>query len=752
MLEARLSLAVSAGYSYAAVVLLALWLPWRRSPAVVAAAASVLILYGLRSPPPGGFPWMILGSRALSLFVIWATAFLGTRYKEKSRRLDEELRAHTRELSEANQALRQREAFLARLIDVANSVIVAVDPEGRVLEWNHQAELLYGASKEALMQLGGFEALDSSYSPGEARVEVDRLLAGGAPSPPFESTIRRPDGEERVLLWSGVGVRDRDGVMLGVLASGVDITDFKRMDRERDERLRFEELIGDLSARLADPTVTDPDEAIHDGLRGLGELMGADRVGIGFFEEENGALIGAHLWKSPELDGPRDPLPDRQPMLDKLRWLAETLQRGEDLVVTPTGGLPEEAVFERQVRDRVGGGSAAFVPMIVGGKVIGGLSLVLVEGRERAWPKIIMKRLRLVASIIGGDLVRRRTEEQLRQATAETQAILDTTTDGVVTMRPDGTVESFSRAAERIFGYSADEIVGRNISMLRVPEDRARFVEGDGRKLAAHTITLGSQGDVLRQRKDGSIVPVRLSLGEIDVGGQRRYTGFVRDLSQEKAMEQRLRAAASEAALAEQRERRVLASDLHDGLGQLLSLANMKLGALRNEVETRELRSRVREVEEVIGEADRRTTSLTYQLSPPVLDDVGLVAAAEWIAEDLERRYGLRVSLTHDGQPVTLDEAGRVTLFRALRELLINVAKHADVDAARVDISSGEGLVQVRVEDAGCGFDPTEENGGFGVLSLRDRLEHLGGKLEVDSEPGRGTRITAAVQQLRPNP
>jgi signal transduction histidine kinase len=93
-----------------------------------------------------------------------------------------------------------------------------------------------------------------------------------------------------------------------------------------------------------------------------------------------------------------------------------------------------------------------------------------------------------------------------------------------------------------------------------------------------------------------------------------------------------------------------------------------------------------------------------------------------------------------------------VTLFRALRELLINVAKHAAAREARVRIECEEGLLRVIVEDDGQGFDPDEESEGFGLLSLRDRLQHLGGRLDIESAPGRGARISAVVPLLRPDP
>ena len=207
----------------------------------------------------------------------------------------------------------------------------------------------------------------------------------------------------------------------------------------------------------------------------------------------------------------------------------------------------------------------------------------------------------------------------------------------------------------------------------------------------------------------------------------------------------RLRASTSEALLSEDRERRKLAVDLHDGLSQLLTLASMKLGLLRRSLEGQGLDQEVREVEQLISEARERSESVTFQLCPPVLHDVGLAEAAHWLADDLKRRYGLNVTLDDDGQRWPLDEVTRISLFRSLRELLINVAKHAQTSEAHVRLWGEGRLMLMSVEDQGAGFDHESIPPGFGLFSIRERLNHLGGGMQIDSVPGAGTRIVVVA-------
>jgi signal transduction histidine kinase len=204
---------------------------------------------------------------------------------------------------------------------------------------------------------------------------------------------------------------------------------------------------------------------------------------------------------------------------------------------------------------------------------------------------------------------------------------------------------------------------------------------------------------------------------------------------------ERLRAAASEATLAEERERRKLAIDLHDGIGQLLALANMKLGMLRGSAQAHGLEPQVREVEQLIVEANQRSGSLTFQLCPPVLYDVGLFEASQWLARDLERRYGMKVTIEGNGNHQPLDEATRISLFRSLREALINVAKHAETSEAKVHFSKRGSFLVIAVEDSGVGFSPGRNELGYGLFSISERMNHLGGRVEIESAPGEGTRV-----------
>lgn len=240
--------------------------------------------------------------------------------------------------------------------------------------------------------------------------------------------------------------------------------------------------------------------------------------------------------------------------------------------------------------------------------------------------------------------------------------------------------------------------------------------------------------------------------GPVTAGTARptHVVGIARDTSRERQIREDLRAATLSAERAEERERRSLAGDLHDSVGQLLPLALMKLETLREEAGSR-LEATVEELRSLLAQAERETRTLTFQLTPVALGEDGFAAAVGSLAGIVHEQYALAVVVDDDGTEEPPGDDRAAVLLRGVRELLINTSRHARTDKAEVRIAREGGTVAVTVEDAGVGFDPAtlQRGAGFGLFALRDRMERLGGWMEIDSAPGRGTR-TRLVMPLSP--
>ena len=211
-----------------------------------------------------------------------------------------------------------------------------------------------------------------------------------------------------------------------------------------------------------------------------------------------------------------------------------------------------------------------------------------------------------------------------------------------------------------------------------------------------------------------------------------------------KESEARLRSLSSALSLAESRERRRIAAELHDSLAPSLSVIDMKLEILLSSAVSSDLAGPVREIQELVNDLTQHIRSLTFQLSPPVLYEFGLEAAVEWLTEDIQQKYDLQCACECDRQVTPIREDLRALLFISTRELLLNVVKHARARQAKVSIQREGDAIRIGVADDGVGFvyKPDMISTGLGLFSIRERLTHLGGYMEVDTEPGNGTRIT----------
>ncbi len=213
----------------------------------------------------------------------------------------------------------------------------------------------------------------------------------------------------------------------------------------------------------------------------------------------------------------------------------------------------------------------------------------------------------------------------------------------------------------------------------------------------------------------------------------------------------RLEAMSLELSLAEDRERGRIAGELHDQVGQHLILGKMKLHALMSELSDEDQAAMAEDIDLLLSASIQDIRSLTFQLRPPILANVGLEAAIQWLGEDLRESYGLQTEFFADLQPKPLRYEIRTTIFQVVRELLLNVIKHANSLNATINMLRDENNLSIEIIDHGRGFDPTVNNprkhgtGGFGLFNVQKKVEYLGGQLNVDTERDKGTRVTLRV-------
>jgi PAS domain S-box-containing protein len=215
--------------------------------------------------------------------------------------------------------------------------------------------------------------------------------------------------------------------------------------------------------------------------------------------------------------------------------------------------------------------------------------------------------------------------------------------------------------------------------------------------------------------------------------------------------QKQLRSMASELSLVEERERRRIASELHDRIGQSLFILRLKLSTLQDNHSSTDFSESIKEIHKLLDQIIQHTRNLTFELSPPILYELGLEAALEWLTEQMQEQWSIQIDFKGTTENFQLDNDVSMILFKAVRELLSNVIKHAKAKRVKTLVKDVNNSVKIDIIDDGIGFhiDKKDLNiskmAGFGLFNIMERIDYLGGKFEIKSKPGHGTHVTLIV-------
>jgi len=329
--------------------------------------------------------------------------------------------------------------------------------------------------------------------------------------------------------------------------------------------------------------------------------------------------------------------------------------------------------------------------------------------------------------------------EQSGHETAERlRAILETAVEGIITIDERGITESLNPAAERIFGYTAAELIGQNVSVLMPSpyhEKHDSYLANYRR--TGHAQIIGIGREVVGRRKDGSVFPMDLSVSEVKLHNRRLFTGFVRDITERKRLEQEILEISN-------REQRRIGQDLHDGLGQ--ELAGIQLMA---EVLEQDLKKSKRDAAQAgkIAEHVRQTISHTRMLarglSPVELEANGLMSALHELARHTQALCRVSCEFKCPSPVLVRDNSAATHLFRIAQEAVNNAVKHAKPSRITIDLRLDGQLGQLSVTDNGVGLQsPAPDHSGMGLRIMKYRADVIGAALKVDKAPAGGTLVS----------
>ena len=331
---------------------------------------------------------------------------------------------------------------------------------------------------------------------------------------------------------------------------------------------------------------------------------------------------------------------------------------------------------------------------------------------------------------------RQRSEQALRDSEARIHTVLRTAVDAILTIDERGTVTSLNPAAERMFGFRADEIIGRNVKLL-MPEpyysEHDDYLERYMRTGRAKIIGIGRE--VLGRRKDGQVFPIDLAISEMQLEGQRQFTGIARDITERKRLEREVLEISDE-------EQMRIGQDLHDGLGQHLTgiafLAKVIASELAEE-ESPQAPS-AQKIAQLVQDAIARTRDLAHGLSPLGLEAEGLVPALQELARRTDELSGLRCEFHGRDASNPCEGGAAVQLYRIAQESVNNAVKHAKARTVVITLSTEEGRGILSIEDDGTGFALDQPAGsGMGLQVMAYRARMIGGSLVTRRGNSHGT-------------
>jgi PAS domain S-box-containing protein len=643
-------------------------------------------------------------------------------------------------------ALQAAEEKYRSIFDNALEGIFQLSADGRLITANRMMSSIIGYSSVEELSANPADINSMLFAEPSEReefmrsIERDNIVS-------FEGRGRRKDGSRIWLSVNARAVRDADGKLLYIEGLVADISERKQAEAELSIRTREQVAVATLSQRAL--TTNSLATLLDRALALVAQTLGAEMCAI--FELQppgDTLLLRAGLGWDDGLVG--------QATIDARM----NCHAGYALKST----LP---VIMDDARHEV---RFSISPLLTSHKIVSGIMLTIYgpdkpfgmlgayTRTQRAFTSDDAHFLHAIVNVLANAITRTRTEE----VQARLAAIVESTNDAIISKSLDGRILSWNSAAQRLLGYTEDEINGSPIALLSPPDRPREFYAlleqvGQGERIEQiETILATKEGQprdvalTISPIKNAAGVVVAASTIARDISA-RKHVAAERErlIKQLEAGNERLHVLSRRLLEVQENERRYIARELHDQVGQDLTALNVNLQALQSRPALEAVAPELQETTDIVARVLRQVRYLTLELRPSLLDDLGLPSALRAYARRHARSAGLDVQVVTDLPSGSLPRDLETTCFRIVQEALTNIVRHAQASHVNIDLRQSDGTVELAIRDDGKGFDPqtvrARATGGesMGVLGMQERAMLVGGLLTIDSAPGVGTTIAA---------
>lgn len=620
------------------------------------------------------------------------------------------------ERKQAEEALAKERNLLRTLIDTLPDYIFVKDAQSQfVLNNKAHLDILGAKTQDEVIGKSDFDIF-----PQELATQYyadERAVIEGHPVVNREEMTVTPQGHTPWLLTTKVPLRDNEGQIVGLVGVSRDISERKRVEAALSQSQRFNQQIADTAPFLI---------YVYD-------LIAQRTV---YVNHQVSKMLGYT---------PEEFLTPGQDLLNQLiypedRWIA--LRHTRKLATDRT-----DKIFDTEYRIRCANGQWRWFHS----------RNVVFTRSQTGTPEQILG--------MAEDVTERKWIEEMLKTYGR---VLESMAEGVIVADDKELIYFTNPAFEAMFGYQPGELVGQPTSVLNLdPVPMKKLFESEIHK-ALQTAGVW-QGEFRNRKKDGSPFVTAAHISILDMPDKRYLVSVQEDITERKRAEvekarlfkevsrqrEQLRALTRRLAEVQENERKVLARELHDQIGQSLTALGLTLNIVRAQIPAtwptaEALQARLDDALIMVQETTRRIRDVMANLRPPVLDDYGLVTALKWYGDQFAQRANCRVIVRGEEPAPRLTILVENTLFRIVQEALTNVAKHAQATEVSISLEQENGLIRLIIADNGLGFEVEDlvepgEKQSWGMLTMAERAEAVGGCCRIESQSGQGTRVVVEV-------
>ena len=527
----------------------------------------------------------------------------------------------------------------------------------------------------------------------------------------------------------------REQALLKLEAVRRELQSYIQTIKENEKRLSALNSITTAISRLSSL-----DEIINTAADKIMEVIDIDGLLVFLLEEETDELvIKAYRGVSDELARQKDKLKVGEGFNG---WVAQT---GEPAVIEDSSTDPR---LSREIVRNEGIISQFIVPLVSRDKVVGTLSVI--SRTVRHFVREEQQLLQLIGTELGVAVEKAELDEQSRRAGKRFQELFEKAHDAIWLQDSEGIIQAANQATVDFTGYSLDELIGMNVSELLRPEGMQLAREIRRKLVSGEEVKQPYEQKVTRKNDSEAIIMLTTSLID-DEGSPPVFQHISRDVTQEKLLQENLRLYAHQITRAQEEERKRIARELHDDPIQAMVVLSRRIDdlaasdALDSQCEAR-LENIREEVDEILGKIRR----FTQDLRPPTIDYLGLLPALRELVSQWELQSDIQCTLNTNGTERHFTAEDELLIYRVIQEALNNIWRHSGAKKVEITVEFAEGKMIVVISDDGQGFEMEEglkfvQSGRVGLAGMEERADLLGGTLNIDSSPGKGTKVVLEI-------